>query len=110
MPKPKAAHEPDVIELILALHKKDGTRPISKIPGLWYRKVDRQWEFWVNGHMKPQAPADGSTQKINPGDCFVKYNGWPAGIFSLITGEGVLCAGTMGNYENFRKALKEALK
>jgi hypothetical protein len=45
----------DAIELILELHKADGTEPISRLPGLWHRRLDDQWEFWINGHMEPQG-------------------------------------------------------
>ena len=50
----------NAIELILDLHKHDGTEPISRLPGLWYRRLDDCWEFWVNGHMEPQ---DGEADK-----------------------------------------------
>ena len=33
--------EQDVRELIFALHRHDGTAPISKLPGLWNRKLNQ---------------------------------------------------------------------
>jgi len=39
----------NAVELILELHKHDGTEPISRLAGLWYRRLDGRWGFWVNG-------------------------------------------------------------
>lgn len=100
--------------LILDLHKHDGTLPISKLPGLWKRKLDERWTFWVNGHMDgPRKVEDGDQGgqgfEVHPGDVFVEFNGWPAGSFSLITGEGIIAAGAAANYETFCDALRGAL-
>ncbi len=98
---------PNAVALICDLHKKDGGPPVGKLPGLWHRKVDRRWSIWVNGHMEPMK-MDGRIA-IAPGDCYVEFNGWPAGSFSMIHGEGVLAAGAAANYETFCAALKNAI-
>ena len=98
----------NAIELILDLHKHDGTEPISRLPGLWYRRLDDCWEFWVNGHMEPQD-GEAIAQMLEPGECYVKFNGWPAGLFSIITGDGVIAAGEIANYEAFCEALRGAI-
>ena len=98
----------DAIELILKLHKADGTEPISRVPGLWHHRLDDQWEFWINGHMEPQGGEE-IAQKLAPGECYVKFNGWPAGLFSIITGDGVIAAGEIANYEAFCAALRGAI-
>ena len=103
--------EQDARELIFALHEHDGTAPISKLPGLWNRKLNQQWETWINGHMEPltaESPDGCGGMKVQPGDCYVEFNGWPAGSFSVITGEGIIAAGAAGNYETFCDALREA--
>ena len=104
-----ATKKPDARELIFEIHKRDGIPGIGKLPGLWERTLDSRWKFWVNGHMETLKTL-GKETPVHPGDCYVEFNGWPAGIFSLITGEGVICAGTEGNYENFCKALRAAVK
>lgn len=89
--------------LIFALHKHDGVPGVAKLPGLWYRKLPSNWEMWVNGHMEPLVTTNGVT--VHPGDCFAECNGWPAGSFSLIHGEG----GFVNNsYPAFCEALREA--
>ena len=93
--------------LICELHKKDGGPPIAKIPGLWNRKVDKRWEIWINGHMEPQK-MDGQIT-IAPGEVYVEFNGWPAGSFSMIHGDGILAAGAAANYRTFCAALRKAV-
>jgi hypothetical protein len=79
---------------------------MSKLPGLWYRKLDDQWEIWVNGQKEPLRTEHGMS--IDPYDCYVQFNGWPAGLFSIPTGEGCISAGGLANYETFCDALERA--
>ncbi len=102
-----AEDQNNFVMLICELRKHDGTPPISTLPGLWYRRLDERWEFWVNGHLQPQQTEEGTP--VGPGDCYVKFNGWPAGIFSLISGEGILAAGQIANQDTFSEALRGAL-
>ncbi len=101
----------DARELIFALHKKDGIAPVSKLPGLWYRKLNDTWSIWVNGHLETlkAESTDGCGMEVAPADVYVEYNGWPAGTFSLITGSGVIAAGEGANYGTFCDALREAI-
>ncbi len=100
----------DARALIFALHKHDGGPPVSKLPGLWYRRLDDQWEIWVNGHLEPLALArkDGVQFTVQPGDCYVEYNGWPAGSLSLVHGFGIIAAGDGANIGTFCAALRKA--
>ena len=72
-------------------HRTDSRTPQTRRYGadqpfarLWHRRLDDQWEFWINGHMEPQGGEE-IAQKLAPGECYVKFNGWPAGLFSIIT-------------------------
>ena len=104
-------NEPNAIELILALHEHDKTAPIGKLPGLWERKLDERWTIWVNGHLEPLPAGDGAQMMVHPGDCYVEYNGWPAGSFSIIhPGQGMIAAGAKANYHTFCEAIEKALK
>jgi hypothetical protein len=103
----------NAIELICDLHKRDGVIPIGKMTDLWHRRVDDQWAIWVNGQMQSvkTKPTPGSPggHPVDPGDVYVEFNGWPCGIFSMITGEGTLAAGKIANYETFCAALRRAI-
>lgn len=90
--------------LILDLHKADKEPVVGG--RIWHRKLDEQWEFWVNGNLKPATVDEGAT--IQGGDVYVKFNGWPAGIFSLITGEGCIAAGEIANMDTFCDAIRKA--
>lgn len=98
----------DARELIFELHKRDGIPGLAMLPGLWERKLDEQWTIWINGHMEPVA-RPGNHEPIPPGDVYVEFNGWPAGLFSLIDGEGVVAAGAAANYGTFCAALQAAI-
>jgi hypothetical protein len=103
----------NAIRLILDLHKHDGADPVSKLPGLWERKLDDRWTFWVNGHMEPlPVPHDAGApeMRVLPGECYVEYNGWPAATFSITCpGDGIFAAGSAANYHTFCAALETAL-
>jgi len=101
---------PDARELICQLHAKDGGPPIGKLPGVWHRKLDERWRIFLNGHMDRRLVYEeqpGLT--IGPADCYVEYNGWPAGIWNIVTGEGCIAAGEVANYETFCQALQAAV-
>jgi hypothetical protein len=70
---------------------------------LYHVKLDDRWEFWVNATDKPQE-ADGAP--VNPYECYVKFNGWPAGLFTPYG--GTFAAGSAANEESFCEALKAA--
>lgn len=103
--------KPNAIELIFALHQHDRIPGISKLPGLWERKLDEQWTIWINGHMKPLAAGStGAKMMVRPGDCYVEFNGWPWGSFSVIRGDGIVGAGGLANYDTFCEALNAAIQ
>jgi hypothetical protein len=94
----------NALGLILDLHAADAEPVIGG--RVWHRVLDDKWEFWVSGMLGP-AKCDGNTN-IDPGDCYVKFNGWPAGVISMFTGEGCIAAGSMANIETFCEALRKA--
>ena len=99
--------EPNAVGLLIDLHNKDGAPPLAFLPGLWERRIDDQWAVWVNGH--PTSMKLPSGGELAPYDCYVQFNGWPAGIFSMATGEGSFAAGRIANYEKFLEAITKAL-
>jgi hypothetical protein len=101
---------PNAIALICDLHKADGVEPIGRMRGAWFRRIDNHWSIWVNGQMTAQAGGPGGDVSIPPGECYVEFNGWPAGIFSMLTGEGELAAGELANYGSFCAALQSAVE
>jgi hypothetical protein len=73
-----------------------------------------KWEYFCNGTGK-EITVD-ETVKLEPYAWYVKYNGWPAGIFALrkndqdqIGIQGEFAAGEGANEENFIKALWSAI-
>lgn len=70
---------------------------------LYHAKVDEHWEFWVNATDEPQE-VEGTP--IQPFECYVKFNGWPAGIFTPYN--GCFAAGEAANEETFCAALRKA--
>lgn len=100
---------PDAVSLVCDLHKRDGATPIGKLPGVWHRKIDERWQIWVNGHMTEMKGGPDGDIGIHPGDCYVEFNGWPAGSFSMIHGTGVIAAGSQANYHTFCEALERAM-
>jgi len=70
--------------------------------GLWKDTVDETWKIVCNG-------TPNKLEEIPPYSWTIEFNGWPAGLLSVITGEGVICAGELGNVENLQKALFESI-
>lgn len=70
--------------------------------GLWKDTVDDHWTIVCNG----------TANKIDFVPAFswsIEFNGWPAGIISVITGEGVILDGEIGNAKTLQKALLESI-
>jgi hypothetical protein len=80
--------------------------------GPWFRKIDDHWSIWVNGRMKPAKVGPRIDVEIQPGDCYVEFNGWPAGLFSMIDPRDgdVMAAGGLANYRTFCEALSAAIQ
>jgi len=78
-----------------------GAAPIAG--KVYHVTLDDQWEFWVNATKEPQN-VDGAN--IQPFDCYVKFNGWPAGIVG--PDGGCFAAGGAANESTFIDALRAA--
>lgn len=83
-----------------------GVSPLNKIDGCWECQIDEHWWIAVNGHKTAIKTSDGI--KVEPYTCFVKFNGWPAGVFDPVNG-GVIAAGTLANEDAFIKAIEEKI-
>ena len=101
-PTKTAQEEKHICQLMMEYAMGLGARKIDQLPGLWESKIDDQWTIKCNGHTKDMEGV--------PAFCWsVEFNGWPAGIMS-IRGEGVLCAGDLGNEDNLRKAIQNKMQ
>lgn len=91
-----------VIELCDAL----GVSKINALPGCWEHQIDDQWWVAVNAKKQPVVTSRGYT--VEPYDCFVEYNGFPAGSFN--PGGGILAAGEAANEQTFIAAVRAAIE
>ena len=88
--------------LVAKLAEKDDAAPIHKFPGCWERKIDEHWWIAVNGHRDERLCSKGG--KVPPFNCYVEFNGWPAGLFDPF--DGIIAAGGLANEETFAAALE----
>ena len=88
--------------LVAELAKKDGVARIDKLDGCWERQIGEQWWIAINGHTELVDCSRGA--KVPPFNCYVEFNGWPAGIFSPY--EGMIAAGEAANEETFAAAIE----
>jgi hypothetical protein len=95
-------------EALLGCAKRDGTVPISGLPGLYHRKVDAKWEFWLNGRPLQLPVAERKGLALYPGELYVEYQGWPFAVIDCATGEGYAGDGAVANLAAFIAALREA--
>jgi hypothetical protein len=110
-PQGQAATVPQVCEAFVVLADfalSHGCPPLNTLPGCWTRQVDEQWWIAVNGN-KEARPAEspqhaGQPIMVKPYECYVEYNGWPAGLFS--PGGGTIAAGAGANEDTFIAALR----
>lgn len=98
----------DVFVALAKYAQKSGTPTIKD--KLWQVKLDDQWEFAVNGYAekKETAPFLGSgfKKQLQPFECYIEFNGWPAAI--ITPGGGEFAAGEAANPETFISALERA--
>lgn len=97
--------EPQVCEAfcrVAELCEALGEHPISKYPGCWEHTVDERWKIAVNGHKEPKK-CSLSDVPVEPFNCYVTFNGWPAFIFNPYGGAGA--AGEAANENTFIEAL-----
>ena len=88
--------------LIAELAKKLGVSNIKALPGCWEHQIDEHWKIYLNGHREAVTIASGVS--VEPFNCWVEYNGWPAGSFDGFG--GVIAAGEGANEETFIEALR----
>lgn len=95
--------EKEPLFLLLAkLAKKDGASPLNKHKGCWERQIDKHWWVAVNGHKEPVKCSKGPN--VPPFNCYVDFNGWPAGLFDPVN--GLMAAGDAANEETFAAAIE----
>lgn len=96
-----------VWEHIFNLAESKGAAPINKHPGCWECRLDEHWLVAMNGHPEPmETQLCPSPVTVQPFTVYVEFNGWPAGVFNMYSGE--FAAGSMANLDAFQAALIEA--
>jgi hypothetical protein len=88
--------------LIAKLAEKDGASPISKFDGCWERQIGEHWWIAVNAHNDDVKCSKGA--EVKPFNCYVEFNGWPAGVFDPFG--GIIAAGSAANEETFAQAIE----
>lgn len=68
---------------IAALAAHDGVKAINELEGCWEREIG-EWWIAVNGHTENTACSRGAS--VWPFNCYVEFNGWPAGMFDPYCG------------------------
>lgn len=79
-----------------------GASPPGQFPQCWELQIDDRWWIAFNGHEYPVTCTAGVT--VEPFHCYVKFNGWPAGVFA--PRGGVIAAGEVANEDAFLTAVK----
>lgn len=106
-----AARQEQISVLMLAigaLHKARGGQPLCRVPGLHHMVIDDQWQLWLNGHREPLPLPHLPGTPVAPFNCYVEFNGFPAGSFSSFG--GLLAAGEAANEETLLAALRRATR
>lgn len=88
--------------LIARLAEKDGAAPITTFEGCWERQIGAQWWVAINAHARPVKCSHGA--EVPPFNCYVEFNGWPAGLFDPYG--GIIAAGEAANEESFAAAVE----
>lgn len=99
--------EPPIKEAFSAIAQLAGRLGIEKInemEGCWEHQVDGLWWIAVNGHTKPLKCSHGA--EVPPINCYIEFNGWPAGIIDPFG--GIIAAGAAANEDTFIDALNAA--
>lgn len=95
--------KPEPLFFLLAkLATKDDAAPLNKHPGCWERAIGDLWWIAVNGHLDTIKCSHGA--KVPPFNCYVEFNGWPAGLFDPMG--GIIAAGDAANEETFAAAVE----
>lgn len=93
-----------VFMLLADLGIKGDASPLHKFEHCWEKQIDERWWIAMNGHREPRKCSKGT--EVQPFNCYVEYNGWPAGILDPFG--GILAAGECANEDTFIKALRAA--
>jgi len=102
----QAMSEKEPLFLLLGkLAEKDGAAPLNKHAGCWERRIDEHWWIAVNGREEEISCSKGAA--VPPFNCYVEFNGWPAGVFNPFG--GIIAAGELANEETFAAALEAEL-
>ena len=96
----------EIFHLIAELALKLGIKSIKDLSGCWEYQIDDRWKIFLNGHNKPMEID--SEILIKPYHCYIKYNGWPAGMIN--PKDGWMVDDTTANENTLIMALKKAIK
>lgn len=77
---------------------------LNLLPGTWRYQVDDQWHIEMNGHKEALPNKIGVP--IEPYQCHIEFNGWPAGVLDPFG--GVIAAGECANEDTFIEAIRKA--
>ena len=83
-----------------------GVKNINQLPGCWEHAIDEHWRISVNAHTEAVKNSQGVA--VRPFDCYVEFNGWPAGFFGPRSGS--IVAGELANENTLIDAMKAAIK
>lgn len=86
-----------------------GEAPINEHPGCWearFKHQDSEWFVAVNPHRETQECSTGA--KVEFGNAYVTYNGWPAGVITPMS--GVTVASEIANEDALIEALEIAIE
>ena len=98
--------EKEPIFILLAkLAEKDGAAHINNLPGCWERQIGKHWWVAINAHGEAKKCTKGA--EVEPINCYVEFNGWPAGVFTPFG--GVIAAGDAANEETLTSAIEAEL-
>ena len=85
--------------------KAFGVKNINKLPACWEFQIDEQWWVAVNAHHENRDTSEGDT--VPPFHCYIKYNGWPAGL--IYSSGGIIAADEDANEDTFIAAIDAAI-
>jgi len=100
------SHVCEAFHLIGELASVLCVRNINQLPRCWEHYVDEHWWISVNGHRETISNSRGV--EVAPYNCWVEFNGWPAGYFA--PNGGTIAAGMIVNEGTFIEALKGAIR
>ena len=94
----------EAYEVIAGLYFSIEKAPLIDHDGCWEHQIDESWWVAMNGHPEPKQCSTGET--VKPYNCYIKFNGFPAGIMSPFFGS--IAAGELANETTFIQACRAA--